>query len=166
METIAETKLFKTRIDIKEKNREKLVSILNQQLADTFDLYSQTKQAHWNVKGIEFMQLHLFFDQLAESVEPFSDMIAERVTALGGVAQGTVRMAAKGSSLKEMPNPVDGKAFVEALAERYAAYAASTRKAIEKSGDLDDPTTEDLFTEISRTIDKDLFFIEAHLQGK
>ncbi len=170
METIAEakndTKLYETRIDIKESNRKKLIALLNQHLADTFDLYSQTKQAHWNVKGIHFIQLHEFFDLLAASIEPFSDMIAERVTALGGVAHGTTRMAAKHSSLKEMPNISDGKVYLEALADRYAVYARSTREAIEKSGKIDDPTTEDLFTEISRIVDKDLYFIESHLQGK
>src|SRR6476646_3120699 len=82
-----ETK-FPTRNDIPADNRTKLVSILNQHLADTVDLMSQTKFAHWNVKGPNFYQLHLLFDELAEKLEQHVDEIAERATALGGVAMG------------------------------------------------------------------------------
>lgn len=157
---------FTTRIDIAESARDELVALLNQQMADNADLHSQTKQAHWNVKGADFMQLHLLFDQLAGMVEPFTDELAERVTALGGYATGTVRMAAEATTLPEFPvDARDGQANLQALAERWAAYAASTRAAIARAGQLDDPTSEDLFTEISREIDKGLYFIEAHLQG-
>ena len=157
---------FKTRIDVEPDARKELVALLNQQMADNADLYSQTKQAHWNVKGPDFMQLHLLFDQVAAMVEPFSDELAERVTALGGYATGTVRMAAKASTLPEFPTDArDGKANLQALSDRWAAYAASTRAAIERASQLGEPTSEDLFTEISRDVDKALYFLEAHLQG-
>ena len=87
-------KSFETRNDIPHRTRETMITLLNQQLADTFDLYSQTKQAHWNVKGLAFYQLHLLFDEVAGSIFEYVDMIAERVTALGGYATGTARMAA------------------------------------------------------------------------
>lgn len=157
---------FDTRIDLDAEVRKEAVALLNQQLADNADLYSQTKQAHWNVKGIHFMQLHLLFDQLAEIVQPFSDELAERATALGGYATGTVRMAAQASTLPEYPvEAVDGRQHLEAMRERWAAYAASTRAAIERCDELDDDTSEDLFTEISRSVDKALYFLEGHLQG-
>lgn len=157
---------FKTRIDIDADARKELIGLLNQQMADNADLYSQTKQAHWNVKGADFMQLHLLFDQIAGMVEPFTDEIAERVTALGGYATGTVRMAAEATTLPEFPtDALSGQANLEALADAYSAYAASTRQAIERAAQLGEPTTEDLFTEISRDVDKALYFIEAHLQG-
>ena len=144
---------FDTRIDIDAEARKELVALLNAQMADNFDLYSQTKQAHWNVKGIHFMQLHLLFDQLADVVEPFTDELAERATALGGYATGTARMAAAASTLPEYPtDAVDGKAHLEAVRERWAAYAASTRAAIDRCDDLDDDASEDLFTEISRAV--------------
>src|SRR5260370_41843776 len=95
--------MFKTRIELPEKDRHALIGLLNQRLADTADLYSQNKQAHWNVKGPNFFQLHELFDQLASDVFPFIDMIAERVTALGGLATGTVRMSASNSALPESP---------------------------------------------------------------
>lgn len=157
---------FETRIDLPQDARNELVAMLNQQMADNADLYSQVKQAHWNVKGENFMQLHELFDQLAESVQGFTDELAERTTALGGYAEGTVRMAAEASTLPEYPvDAVDGKAHLEAVRERWAAYAASTRAAIDRSEELGDLGTSDLFTEIIREVDKGLYFIEAHLQG-
>jgi len=94
---------FTTRIDIPEDSRDQLVQLLNARLADTFDLYSQLKQAHWNVKGSDFIQLHLLYDEVAESVLEYVDTVAERATALGGLALGTARLAAANSSLDEYP---------------------------------------------------------------
>ncbi len=158
-------KTFTTRNDIPKKVRDTMIALLNQQLADTFDLYSQTKQAHWNVKGMNFIQLHELFDDLAEDILGHVDMIAERATALGGYARGTARMAAANSTLSEFPTEiVDGKQVVEVLAERYAQYGASTRAAIATAAEAEDQDTSDLFTEVSRAVDKHLWFLEAHLQ--
>jgi len=156
---------FSTRIDIVEASREELVQLLNARLADTFDLYSQLKQAHWNVKGSDFIQLHKLYDDVAESVLEYVDMIAERATALGGLALGTARMAAAASALDEYPvGAVEGMDTVSAIADRLAAYGASVRAAIDAAVDLHDQDTADLFTEVSRAIDKHLWFVEAHLQ--
>ncbi|MCA9905170.1 MAG: DNA starvation/stationary phase protection protein Dps [Anaerolineae bacterium] len=157
---------FTTRNDLPQRVRATMVDMLNQQLADVFDLYSQTKQAHWNVKGMQFMQLHELFDSLAGTVLGYVDMIAERATALGGYAQGTARMAAEHSTLEAFPEQiVEGKQVLEVLAERYAQFAASTRAAIETALEHEDQDTADLMIEVSRDIDKALWFIEAHLQG-
>ncbi len=113
---MSNTTEFTTRNDVPERVRATMIAMLNQQLADTFDLYSQTKQAHWNVKGMNFIQLHELFDMLAEHVLGYVDMIAERATALGGYAQGTARMAATNSTLPEFPQQiVEGKQMVEML---------------------------------------------------
>jgi starvation-inducible DNA-binding protein len=158
---------FKTRIDLPAEQREQLIGTLNQHLADTFDLFSQSKQAHWNVKGPQFHQLHELFDDLAEQLEDYVDLIAERATALGGTALGTVRMAAGASRLTEYPLDAAGSMqHVEALAVRFAALAATTRTAIEAAEDLGDADTADLFTEVSRGLDKTLWFLEAHLQAQ
>ena len=139
--------------------------MLNQQLAATFDLFSQAKQAHWNVKGAQFIALHDLFDKLAAELVAYVDMIAERATALGGLAFGTVRMSAGTSRLPECnPDVTDGVSVVEALAERYAVLGSSMRQAIEVAEDHGDSDTADLFTEVSRGIDKALWFLEAHLQ--
>jgi starvation-inducible DNA-binding protein len=157
---------YSTHIDIPAEARGQLTELLNRQLADSFDLYSQTKQAHWNVKGIQFIALHELFDRLAGEVIGYVDDIAERATALGGVALGTARVAAKASRLPEFAlGGIEGRAAVQALVERYAALAASTRKAIEVAAQLGDADTSDLFTGISRGLDKSLWFLEAHLQG-
>lgn len=141
-----------------------MVTLLNRQLADTLDLYAQTKQAHWNVVGAHFHQLHELFDELAETLLGQVDLLAERATALGGAAQGTVRMAAATSRLPEFPAGFqDGLTCVQLLTERYAALAASTRAAIEAATQAGDAGTADLFTEVGRALDKALWFLEAHL---
>jgi len=163
---MAKVATFKTQIDLNKETREEVIDILNQQLADTFDLYSQTKQAHWNVKGMDFYQLHTLFDELAELVLGYVDMIAERATALGGTALGTARMAAGSSTLPEYPEDTfHSEDVLSALIERYAAYAASTRQAIDDTDEAGDMGTSDLFTEIVRGVDKSLYFLESHLQG-
>lgn len=157
---------FRTSIDLHEKTRDAMINLCNQQLADSADLHSQLKQAHWNVKGMNFYQLHLLFDELAGHALEWVDVIAERATALGGEAMGTARMAAANSTLKEYPSDaVEGPDHLKALVSRYASYCASTRKAIDTSANDGDQSTSDMFTEISRQADKDLWFLEAHLQG-
>ena len=160
------TKLFSTTIDMDKKLREDMIGLLNHQLADQFDLYSQIKQAHWNVKGMNFMQLHLLFDQLGEEVLPAIDTIAERVVILGGTALGTARMAAAATRLEEMPVVfVNEKQSIELLVKRFAVLAASTRAGIKTVAEAGDADTADLLTGVSRTLDKSRWFLEAHLQG-
>jgi starvation-inducible DNA-binding protein len=159
--------MFKTKNDLSEAIRSKVVELLNARLADAIDLQTQTKQAHWNVKGPNFIALHELFDKVSEDVEDYVDDLAERAVQLGGVAEGTARMVAKRSSLPEYPaNTVDGRSHVEALSSALAAFGKSARKAIGEANDLADLDTADLFTEISRGIDKWLWFVEAHLQAE
>jgi starvation-inducible DNA-binding protein len=166
MSTNLSSRLYPTRIDIAAEKRSQLAVLLNQSLAATSDLKSQAKQAHWNVKGTDFYQLHELFDEIAAELEEYIDMIAERVTALGGYATGTVRMAAADSIIPEFPTDIiTGMEFVTALADRFAIYAKHLRDGIDKSEELDDVDTSDLYTEVSRTIDKRLWFLEAHLQA-
>lgn len=157
-------KLYSSRIDLPEEVRDKVSTLLNQTLAATLDLKTQTKQAHWNVKGLDFFQLHELFDEMAGELEEYVDTIAERVTALGAIAYGTARVAAASSVLAEYPLEIaGGREHVEALAERYAAYGKHLREAIDLTDKLGDADTADLYTEVSRTIDKRLWFLEAHL---
>jgi starvation-inducible DNA-binding protein len=162
--TVSKQKLYTTRIDLSADVREKVIAILNQSLAASLDLKTQTKQAHWNVKGKDFYQLHELFDEMAGEMEEYVDMVAERVTALGGTALGTARIAASESILPEYNlDAVGGIDHITALAERYAAYGKHIREAIDATDNLGDADTADLYTEISRTIDKRLWFLEAHL---
>lgn len=157
---------FRTSVDIPPGSREKINRVLNQHLADSFDLMSQVKQAHWNVKGSDFWQLHTLFDEVAARAAEWVDEIAERITALGGYANGTVRMAAATSTLPEFPTETtDGMDHVRAVADRLAAFTNSARAAIDQTDKLGDADTADLFTEISRCADKYLYFLEAHLQS-
>ncbi len=164
--TVSKQKLYSTRIDIAEEVRIKVIELLNKTLAATLDLKTQTKQAHWNVKGTDFYQLHELFDEMSGELEEYVDMVAERVTALGGTALGTARVAASESILPEYPlDAVGGVEHITALADRYSAYGKHVREAIDTTGDLGDADTSDMYTEISRTIDKRLWFLEAHLHG-
>ena len=159
--------MFNTKNDLSEAVRAKAIALLNARLADAIDLQTQTKQAHWNVKGPSFIALHELFDKVNEDVEDYVDDLAERAVQLGGVAEGTARMAAKRSSLSEYPtNTLDGRSHVEALSTVLAAFGKSARKAINDANDIGDLDTADLFTEISRGIDKWLWFVEAHLQAE
>ncbi len=160
-------KMISSHNDLPQDTRQQMVQLLNQQLADTFDLFSQTKQAHWNVKGSDFYQLHELYDELAGQLVEFVDLIAERATALGGVAAGTARMAASATRLDEFSSsPVGSMESVRMLVERYAALAQSTRQGIDRADQAKDRDTADLFTEISRELDKSLWFLEAHVQQK
>ena len=157
---------FPTNNDIEPNVREEVVRTLNQALADTTDLQTQTKHAHWNVKGMQFRELHLLFDEQAELLGEQADILAERSTALGGRAHGTVRQAAANSQFEEFPeDATDGVECVAALADRFAVHAANVREWIDTTAAIGDADTSDMYTELSRELDKQLWFLEAHLQG-
>ena len=159
--------MFETRNDLAAGIRTRAVRLLNARLADAIDLGTQVKHAHWNVKGPNFIALHELFDDIAESVEEHVDTIAERATALGGTAHGTLAAVARASSLKAYPQDIsEGLAHVKALATVLADFGAKVRAAIDESGKAGDADTADLFTGISRAVDKNLWFLEAHLHAK
>jgi starvation-inducible DNA-binding protein len=161
---MTKTQLCPTKNDLRAEVREKATAPLNQQLADATDLYSQTKYAHRNVKGPQYFQLHELFDTLADAVEEYVDPIAERATALGGTAFGTVRLSAAASRLPEFPPDArSGRQHVEAPADRFSMPAASSRAAIDAAAAMGDADTADVFTEVSRGLDKHLWFLESHL---
>jgi starvation-inducible DNA-binding protein len=159
-------RMYPTENDIPESRRSELNALMNQRLADAVDLQLQMKQAHWNVKGPHFIGLHELFDQIDEAVESYVDLIAERIAQLGGVAEGTVRVAAERSRLEEYPLDIaDGHAHVEAVSKTLSTFGREVRNTIEQADELEDADTADIFTEISRGIDKWLWFVEAHSQA-
>jgi starvation-inducible DNA-binding protein len=156
--------MYKTKNDIPEKTRALVIELLNARLADSVDLMHQAKQAHWNVKGPSFIALHKLFDEIVDSAEEYMDLIAERVVQLGGVAEGTIQTAARRTTLQPYPAEVSAKGdHLEALSSALSAYGKSARRGIDQSDELGDKDTADVFTEISRGIDKYLWFVEAHL---
>ena len=158
--------MFKTKNDLPEATRVKAVELLNARLADCIDLQTQTKQAHWNVKGPNFIALHELFDKINEDVEDYVDEIAERATALGGLALGTARLAAASSTLEEYPlDAVDGLAHADALSSALAAFGNHVRRDIDRLADAGDADSADILTEISRGVDKLVWFVEAHTQA-
>ncbi|HQU92882.1 MAG TPA: DNA starvation/stationary phase protection protein Dps [Pyrinomonadaceae bacterium] len=158
--------LHETKIDLAKGKREKLVGILNQSLADSIDLVYQAKQAHWNVKGPNFIALHELFDRVATELDTHVDDLAERITTLGGIAMGTVRLSAENSSLAEYPHEIsDGTAHVDALSTALSDFGKKARKNIDATDEIGDKDTADLYTGISRNVDKLLWFVEAHNQA-
>ena len=160
------SRMYETENDISQKRRSELNSLMNQRLADAVDLQTQMKQAHWNVKGPHFIGLHELFDKIDEAVESYVDLIAERIVQLGGIAEGTVRVAAARSRLEEYPLAIaDGHDHVEAVSKALSTFGHEARNTINQADELDDADTADIFTEISRGIDKWLWFVEAYSQA-
>ncbi len=158
--------LMKTKNDLPPHRREALVGLLNAQLADAIDLMLQAKQAHWNVKGPNFLGLHTLFDSVHAEVGTHVDLLAERVAQLGGVAEGTARAVADRSRLDEYPRDIaDGYRHADAISSALAAFGGSSRMAIDEADALSDAITADVFTEVARGSDKLLWLVESHLAG-
>jgi starvation-inducible DNA-binding protein len=160
-------KLYATRNDLPEAARVRVTVLLNQRLADALDLQSQCKQAHWNVKGPSFIALHKLFDEVYADAGEYADLLAERVVQLGGIAEGTVRIAAKRSELTEYPLVLAaGEDHVKHLSVALAAFGSRMRTTIGECEDVGDADSTDICTEISRGVDKWLWFVEAHGQAR
>jgi starvation-inducible DNA-binding protein len=158
--------MYKTGNDLPLSERIEMNALMNLRLASAIDLQLQMKQAHWNVKGPSFIGLHELFDKIDEAVESYVDLIAERIVQLGGTAEGTVRVAASRSRLAEYPLTLsEGMAHVNSVALALSTFGEEARATIGEAEELNDAATADLFTEVSRGIDKWLWFVEAHSQA-
>jgi starvation-inducible DNA-binding protein len=158
--------MHRTRNDLSAKTRSKVTALMGERLTDAVALRLAVKQAHWNVKGPGFMELHELFDEIAGRIDGHADELAERITSLGGVANGTASAVAK-SVIGQYPGELfEGRAHLEALADRVAALAKAMRKGIGAAAQAGDDVTADLFNEITGALDKDLWLLEAHLQAE
>jgi starvation-inducible DNA-binding protein len=158
--------MYQSHIDIPAHVRRGVIGLLQARLSESIDLETQMKQAHWNVKGRTFYQLHLLFDKVHGEVEEFVDLIAERITALGGVADGRIQTAAKTSALYEYSlETTGGEAHLKAVAAVLAQYGKALRADIDKTAELGDAVSADILTQIARETDKQLWFVEAHLEA-
>lgn len=159
--------MYSTKNTLPEKTRTQICGMLQLHLSNSIDLVTQAKQAHWNVKGPDFISLHGLFDKIAEQSEEYSDLIAERIVQLGGIAEGTLRSAAKRSELPEYSLVHStGHDHVNALTQTLAKFGSGIQKAIGNAAEINDPDTADILTEISRDVDKNLWFVEAHIQNR
>ena len=142
-----------------------VIDILNARLADAIDLALLTKQAHWNLKGIQFIAVHEMLDLFRTAIDEHVDIIAERVAQLDGIALGTTQVVSKATTLA--PYPTDIRKVPDhlaALAERYAALANQVREDIDATDEAGDADAADILTAFSRELDKDLWFIKSHLE--
>lgn len=158
---------FPSHISLPSEAREEIIDLLNTQLANAIDLHWQVKQAHWNVRGPFFYSRHELFDDVAKHLRKHADDYAERAGALGGYAEGTIRLAVRGSELEEYDlTAVSGEEHLRAVVDRVTRYAASARRCIDRCAELGDPVTEDLFTRLLSELEQDLWFLESHLYGR
>lgn len=158
-------RLHKTNNDLKNNAKAASMEVLQARLADGIDLGLVTKQAHWNLKGPQFIGIHLMLDKFRAEQDEWVDMMAERITQLGGTARGTVQEVATGTALPPYPTDIYAIAdHLHALIERYAACANAVRQNIEDTDEAGDADTADILTEVSRGLDKQLWFLEAHTQ--
>ena len=156
-----------TKNDLPEDTRREAVRLLNQRLAECLDLAAQCKQAHWNVKGPAFIALHKLFDEVYAGIQEYADLIAERIVQLGGIAEGTARIVAERSALIDYPLGLStGEEHVAALSDALSEFGRTARLGIDEMNDLEDADSADILTEISRGVDKWLWFVEAQQQGK
>ncbi|EKE44269.1 DNA-binding ferritin-like protein [Oceaniovalibus guishaninsula JLT2003] len=146
-----------------DQSRHKMIDLLNARLSDMIALTLAVKQAHWNLKGAGFIGVHELLDDVADRLRDSSDLIAERAVILGGFAKGTAEVVAEKSDMDAYPVELsDLQDHVAALKERFMSVGEALREAIEESDDADDEDTSDLFTEVSRQVDKDAWFIGAN----
>lgn len=156
-------RMYRTENGSSETGRSRLNALMNRRLASAVDLQTQIKQARWNLRGPSLIGLHELFDTVYEAVGSYVDMIAERIVQRGGVAEGTARVAASRSQLAEYPMEIaDGLAHVDAVARALSVFGREARQTIDEAVALGDADTADLFSEISRGIDKWLWFIESY----
>ena len=159
--------MYRTKNGLSEKVRTQVAGLLQERLADAVDLVTHAKQAHWNVKGPDFIALHELFDKVYEHAGEYTDLLAERIVQLGGIAEGTVRVVGKRSQLPEYPLTIAaGKEHVESLSRSLAYFGSVVRQAIDRADEMGDKDSADIFTEISRAVDKDLWFVEAQAQSE
>ena len=164
--TRVNTKMYSTRVALSEDQKKQTVEVMQEKLASALDMYSQAKFAHWNVKGINFYQLHLVFDSVAEQIFPQIDQIAERLTQLGGVANGTVRQSANSSRIPEFNTElVAGMDYVNGLADALGCYCASLRDASDRIEEIGDDPSADFFKQLVIEAEEQLYFLESHLEA-
>ena len=148
---------------LSENARTEMVGVLNDRLADTIDLSHAVKQAHWNLKGTGFIGVHELLDDVTAHLREGSDMMAERVAMMGGLAQGTSKTVAEKSSLEPYPTElVSVEDHVQALVSRFNDYTVKLRQAMEAADEAGDEDTADLLTEVSRAAEKDAWFIGSN----
>ena len=154
-----------TKNDLKDNAKKVCIDLLEQRVAESIDLALITKQAHWNLKGPQFIAIHKMLDGFRDKIDDGTDTMAERMIQLGGTTFGTSQEVVKRTKLP--PYPIDIYAIhdhLHALIDRYAIVANAIRKSIDESDEAGDPDTADIFTEVSRFLDKALWFLEAHVQ--
>lgn len=157
---------MKTTIGIKENNREAVVQMLKQLLADEYVLYTKYRNAHWNVEGIDFHSKHVFFEEEYGKLEKTIDEVAERIRMLGFYSPGTMQQFLELSELKENgPEQNDSASFIKVLLEDHNAIIKFIRSSIGNNAEAhNDEGTADFITAIMQMHEQMAWMLRASLK--
>ena len=160
------TRMYKNRVALPDDVKKQVVEEMSKTLAASLDMYSQAKFAHWNVKGLNFYQLHLVFDDTAKTIFKQIDKIAERFILIGGIAIGTVWYS---SATSEIPpynvDAISGPEHLEALANALGTYCALLRDVSDKVDEIGDSPTSDFYNQLIVDSEEELYFLESHMEA-
>ncbi|MEB3175692.1 MAG: Dps family protein [Cyanobacteriota bacterium] len=148
-------------IGIPEAERLKIAEGLKKLLADTYTLYLQTHNFHWNVTGPQFRELHLMFEEQYNELALAVDEIAERIRSLDVVAPGTYKQFAQLSSIQEVDSIPSGTEMVDILTGGHEQIVKTCRQVLKLSQSADDESTTSLASDRMRVHEKTAWMLRA-----
>ncbi len=148
-------------IGISETDREKIAEGLKHLLADSYTLYLQTHNFHWNVVGPRFRELHLMFEEQYTELAQAVDDIAERIRTLGVPAPGTYKEFARLSSIEEVEGVVDAARMVDILTQSHEIVVRTCRDVLKSAQDGDDESTVALVSDRMRVHEKTAWMLRS-----
>ena len=151
-------------IGIDEKAREEIGQGLSRLLADTYTLYLQTHNFHWNVTGPFFQQLHVLFEEHYTELAEAVDEIAERIRALGILSPGTSQEFADLSSIKEVKGDISAEEMIERLVDSHETVVRTARGVLETAQEADDESSASLVGDRLVVHEKTAWMLRSHLQ--
>lgn len=153
-------------IGIIEKNRKLVADELSKILADEFVLFTKTKNAHWNVEGIDFYDKHKFFEEQADQLDGFTDSVAERIRTLGHYAPASLKSYLELTQLAEpKQSKYDSQSFIKELLSDNETVINSLRKNINIfANDYEDLGTSDFITGLMQDHEKMAWFLRTLLK--
>ena len=151
-------------IGIDEKAREEIGQGLSRLLADTYTLYLQTHNFHWNVTGPFFQQLHVLFEEHYTELAEAVDEIAERIRALGILSPGTYQEFADLSSIKEVKGDISAEEMIERLVDSHETVVRTARGVLETAQEADDESSASLVGDRLVVHEKTAWMLRSHLQ--
>jgi starvation-inducible DNA-binding protein len=164
MSTLTKTRGVSANIGIDDEQRETIATALGRLLADTYTLYLKTQNFHWNVTGPQFYALHNLFEKQYRELAEATDLIAERIRALGFPTPASFHQFEDLSSIPEEASLPTAEQMIQKLCDGHEAAARSARSTFSAADHADDQGTADLLTDRMRSHEKAAWFLRSLLQ--